>query len=209
MVFTRSGKYFFHNPKTGQSAWIPPENVLKVLKENFTLTEREMFFDPFYQKEDVDISEGEISRHEHYDAHNIEDISPVIKEKVKVKTKSLDCTAEDEFKLYLLKHSIDPFAPWPTIQSLHATSPQFQAIPSERLRQDLFAEVCPILIEIRREETKKKLDGAKEWWNNILANYKYKMNWLQLLKTKLKGNPKFNLLNEKECEKEFKAVWSV
>lgn len=207
LVFTRFGKYFFHNSQTGQVSWIPPQNVLKVLKENFTPTEREMFFDPFHHVEERELEEDYNNNSitdtdtDTYDNNNNDNTV----EEFNYKFKDSISTAEDEFKLYLLKNLIDPFASWSTIQSLHSHSSQFQSIPSEKRRQDLFSQVCPILIQMHREETKKKLEEAKDWWKNILISYKYQMNWFQLLK-KLKGNSKFKLLNEKECEKEFKSV---
>ena len=157
-----------------------------------------MFFDPFHQAEESEEEDHGITDTETSSDNTVEDVNYKSKD-------SNSAAAEDEFKLYLLKNSIDPFASWSTIQSLHSHSPQFQSIPSEKRRQELFSQVCPILIQMHREETKKKLEEAKEWWKNILINYKDKMNWFQLVK-KLKGHSKFKLLNEKECEKEFKSI---
>lgn len=112
--------------------------------------------------------------------------------------------AEDQFKLYLLKNQVDPFAPWPKILSAHSSSPEFSSVPSDKRRQDLFAQVCPLLIEQRRELNRKQLQEAKDWWEEVKQdNWRNNCPWFQVLK-KIKGNPKFSLLNEKECEKEYK-----
>lgn len=170
-----------------------------------------MFFDPFYQEEE----EGdEVSEHEIEDDREIEAVKDRVEQDIQGYSHNNnnpnDSTAvlEDEFKLYLLKNPVDPFAPWPTILSLHSTSPQFQAIPSDKRRQDLFAQVCPILIDQKREETRKKRAEAEKWWDEVKGEYlKLGWQWFQVIK-KVKGHAKFSLLNEKECEKEYKNLFN-
>ena len=223
LIFTSLGKYFFFNCKTGERCWIPPESVINILKEKFSPSKREMFFDPFYQGEGEEGEDGDINWEESEDeAGNVlnddtEDFElkekpqnnqSVIYNNIKIKYKessnAVDSSLEDDFKLYLLKHSVDPFAPWPTILSLHSSSPQFKAILSDKRRQDLFAQVCPVLIEQKREEGKRKVIEANKWWDEVKGEYlKLGWQWFQVIK-KIKGNTKFSLLNEKECEKEYK-----
>lgn len=165
-----------------------------------------MFFDPFYQEEEDD----DVSEHEIEDDKEMEAVKDSAEQEQDNQEHSHDSTAvlEDEFKLYLLKNSVDPFAPWPTILSLHSTSPQFQAIPSDKRRQDLFAQVCPNLIEQKREETTKKRAEAEKWWDEVKGEYlKMGWQWFQVIK-KVKRHAKFSLLNEKECEKEYKNLFN-
>lgn len=184
-----------------------------------------MFYDPFYQEEpdfeDFEGVDGEEGSEEEIEEECVDLNEDDSSETVNNHRNHESCSnqnsndnyndqeeMEAEFKLYLLKHSVDPFAPWPTILSLHSHSPQFQAIPSDKRRQDLFAQVCPILIEHKRAETKRKADEAKKWWDGCREEYlKLRWNWFQVIK-KVKGNPNFALLNEKECEKEYKALFN-
>ena len=241
LIFTSLGKYFFFNCKTGERCWIPPESVIKTLKEKFSPSKREMFFDPFYQGEGEEEGEGEGEGEGDDDINGEEDDDingeesdddkdnvlnddlkdfelketpqnnqSVIYNKIKIQPKEssnvVDSLLEDDFKLYLLKHSVDPFSPWPTILSLHSSSPQFKAIPSDKRRQDLFAQICPVLIEQKREEGKKKVIEANKWWDEVKGEYlKLGWQWFQVIK-KIKGNTKFSYLNEKECEKEYKNL---
>lgn len=192
LVFTSLGKYFFHNKQSGERCWIPPQSVLSTLQDQSEM-KMSVLFDPFHIEEDIVESDNEY----HVENSQIQ--------ATKTNNSVDNEEAENEFKVYLLKNLVDPFAPWPTILALHSASPQFQAIPSDKRKQDLFASVCPLLIESRREESKKKLDGAREWWNGVMTDcLRDKSGWLQVLK-KVKGNTKFCLLNEKECEKEYRA----
>ena len=194
LVFTRTGRYFFYNEQSGERCWIPPVEVVELIKKSFGPTKMEMFFDPFYVEEESE-SEEEFEESEESEEESIE---------VDFLTKKSDTDTEDEFKLYLLKNSIDPFAPWPTILAAHSSSPEFVAIPSDRHRQDLFNQVCPLLIEQKREITRKKLKEAGDWWQQIKEeNWRIGATWFQVLK-KVKGNQKFALLNEKDCEKDYK-----
>jgi hypothetical protein len=208
LIFTSLGKYFFFNSKTGERCWIPPETILKMIKEKFFTSKFEMFFDPFHQ-------EGEFEEFEEFDedsgsfeSDNVTD-NDIVNDTLTLTTqKSQDDLIEDEFKLYLLKNSVDPFAPWPTILSLHSSSPQFQAIPSDKRRQQIFSQVCPILIEQKREDNKKKLAEAEKWWDEVKSEYlKLGWQWFQVIK-KVKGNSKFSLLKEKDCEKEYKKLFN-
>lgn len=157
-----------------------------------------MFFDPFYEGEELEESEEEESR-EYGDENDL-----VHGQSINSKRSHENSEVEDQFKLYLLKNNVDPFSPWPKILSIHSSSPEFLAIPSDKRRQDLFAQICPVLIENKREITKKNLMEAKEWWETIKReNWREGLTWFQVIK-KVKGNPKFALLNEKECEKEYK-----
>ena len=118
--------------------------------------------------------------------------------------------AEDEFKIYISKHLIDPFLPWPTILSVHGTSPQFMAIPSDKRRQEIFSQLCPLLIEAKRAEKASKIEEARNWWNEfIIEPVANRMTWFLLLK-RIKDSQKysklFSLLNERDCEKEYKNL---
>ena len=184
-----------------------------------------MFFDPFHvediEEENGDEEEEEESAVDMYmneDKDNVEILDLNLNLNLKMFNKDKDEyefdhkneksnkeEEEDNFKLYLLKNEIDPFAPWPSILSLHQLSPEFLAIPADKRRQDLFAQVCPLLIQQHRDKTKKMTDQAKEWWTGIKReNWEINATWFQVIK-KIKGNAKFALLNEKECEKEYKS----
>lgn len=207
LVFTSLGKYFFYNKQTEERCWIPPESVLNALKDQ-SENQLNFLFDPFHIEED---EEDEDDNDNLCDNKFDEGITSNTKDSTNsdLKDSAVNHTVSEEvenaFKVYLLKNSVDPFAPWPKILSIHSQSSQFQAISSDKRKQELFTSVCPILIEMRREESKKKLSDAKTWWTEVMnENLKDKIGWFQVLK-KVQRNPKFALLNEKDCEKEYKA----
>ena len=198
LVFTRSGKYFFYNDQSGERCWIPPVDVIDLMKKTLGPTKIDQFFDPFYVEE-----EEEEEEEEEFVVSESEDSSNCTGNRREASDPKNN-EAEDEFKVYLLKNSLDPFSPWPKILEAHSSSPEFVAIPSDRRRQDLFTQVCPLLIEQKRELTRKRLEDAKEWWRRIKEdNWRSGASWFQVIKN-VKGSPKFALLNEKECEKEYK-----
>ena len=161
----------------------------------------ELFFDPFH------IEDEEFNESYNEDNENSEDNGDSKDNEDNdflAQSQADSQLLEDQFKLYLLKNSVDPFAPWPSILSSHGSAPEFLAIPSDRRRQDLFKQVCPLLIDQKREHSRKKLEEAKEWWRQVKEeNWRVNASWFQVIK-KVKGNQKFALLNEKECEKEYK-----
>jgi hypothetical protein len=214
LVFTHSGRYFFHNSITNQRSWLPPNELLNSINEHFTPTRKLEFFDNSINDERDDdnlIDEEEESDDEENDDSESDDNESSSDTSDSNDNESCNnnvpnassIDAEDEFKLYLLKQFINPFDPWSLISSQHASSPQFQAIPSDKRRQDLFAQTCPVLISMRRERSLE----AQNWWKQILKESSdNRLTWPQVLNGKLKQNQRlFSLLNEKECEKEFKG----
>ncbi|NBO24992.1 MAG: hypothetical protein EBU93_07170 [Chlamydiae bacterium] len=206
------GKYFFFNSKTGSRSWIPPESVLSNLVELFEANPglKQNLFDPF-NFEDEEIEE-ELSGADEVDDHSSEDVDGSSEQVSLNDNKMNNEAAEDEFKIYLMKNSIDPFAPWPTILSLHGASPQFLAVPSDKRRQEIFSQLCPLLIEAKRAEKAKKIEEARSWWTECIKEpVAKKMSWFLLLK-RIKDSQKhskmFSLLNEKDCEKEYKNLIS-
>ena len=209
LIFTSSGKYFFYNDQSGERCWIPPVEVIEFIKKSSR--NMEFFFDPFH------IEDEEFNESDNEDSENSEDNKDSKDNEDNGESRDIEAQShdhaqsradsqllEDQFKLYLLKNSVDPFAPWPSILSSHGSSPEFLAIPSDRRRQDLFKQVCPLLIDQKRENSRRKLEEAKEWWRQVKEeNWRVNASWFQVTK-KVKGNQKFALLNEKECEKEYK-----
>ena len=196
LIFTSSGKYFFYNDQSGERCWIPPVEVTEFIKKSSRNIE--LFFDPFHIEDEESI-ESDKDIEDNGDSGDNDSQA-----QVQVKDQTDSQFLEDQFKLYLLKNSVDPFAPWPSILSSHGSAPEFLAIPSDRRRQDLFKQVCPLLIDQKREHSRKKLEEAKEWWRQVKEeNWRVNASWFQVIK-KVKGNQKFALLNEKECEKEYK-----
>lgn len=217
IVFTKLGKYFFHNPSLKQRSWIPPDSVLKVLNEKMSPLGKEMFFDPFCEEEILIFSSSEAENDqdsESKDGIQESESESETQTECKISLNNISYSkskseptvskeqVEQEYKELLVNESIDPFAQWSSITEKLSSFPQFNAVSSEKRRQEIFEQVCPLLIVKKREEKSKLLCEAKTWWNDL--NKSAGKSWLEFSKN-IKSDKRFALLDQKECEKQYKA----
>lgn len=186
------GRYFFWNPSSAETCWIPPEALLKHLKEAFSATKREMLFDPFCDEDNEDNDDVEKE-----DAKQPSEQSKPVKSAAEINT---------EFKDLLLAKEVDPFAPWPSIAAALKDESAFLAVQSDKKRQELLAECCPQLIAIRKAKKEREVAEAQCWFDDQCARLKASgVHWIDALRKLSTDKKRFSLLNVKECEKRYKG----
>lgn len=188
-----AGKYFFWNPISGDRSWLPKEWLLSHLRTAFTATRREMLFDPFCEEEVFIDDKGNES----------DGIDESIREVEERPQRSIQELEEDFIKL-LLEREVDAFASWPAITALLGGEPAFQAITSDKRRQELLSQCCPQLIASKKAKKEAELRAAMEWFEGEVAVLvERNVHWMDALR-RLKGDPRFGLLNLKESEQFYK-----
>ncbi len=170
--------------------WLPPDHLLKHLKESFTATRREMLFDPFCEEAENDEEEAE--------EENGEEEVPAgpVKSAIEI---------NEEFKSFLIEREVDPFASWSVIAESFKNERVFRAVASEKKRQELLAECCPQLVALKRAKKEKEVLQAKTWFEEEMRRMKGNgVHWIDALR-KFSADKRFALLNLKECEKQYKS----
>lgn len=201
VVFTRSGRYFFHNPTQRLRTWLPLAPLLTLLQTRLTDDQRAILFDPFSDEEVL------ISADEDEDKDEDETLALSLatfeQDNDPRTVADSQIVAEETFKTLLVDRDVDPFAPWPDICAQLTGEPAFVAVTTERRRQELFASLCPMLIEKRRALRTVKLQEAQAWWQTVVQTARRGQSWIDFSR-KLRLDRRFSLLNAKECERDFK-----
>ena len=221
LVFTRSGKYFFHDTIEKISKWKPSENLFEYLQQ-LPNDKIQSLFDP----ENEYVPEDENSERD-------EDLEKVCEEyfegkdglekdgsmevhqarQNKAKTEKIWSSkkeheqAIENFKSLLRNFNFDPFSSWSDICMQLAEEPLYQAIPTDKERKSIFDDLCPELTKLARNRRMGQIDEAQRSWKNLLHNltlYTASSSWVEFSRG-IKKECWYKLLDNKMMEKEYRA----
>lgn len=159
-----------------------------------------MLFDPFCEEEVfIDSSEDDSGESVDLGDSGVDEYRPAL-----VTPQKSTREVEDEFVKLLLEKEVDAFASWPAITALLNAEPAFQAISSDKRRQELLSQCCPQLIALKKAKKEAELQASKVWFEQeVELLVGRNVHWMDALR-RLKGDSRFGLLNLKECEQYYK-----
>lgn len=200
LVFTRSGRYFFHDTVDRYSKWRAPDHLLEYLA-SLSEERRALLFDPKSNFEPETVSELQeheepsIEYEEDYiveeassdgdsggdqEDYIVEDETIPIGEastsaqpspKPQWSSKEEHTLAITRFRDLLLNTpKVDPFMPWSILSAQLSTDARWQAIPTDRERKALFDGLCPQLAERARQQRRQQMEEATTAWSETLAH---------------------------------------
>jgi hypothetical protein len=221
LVFTKLGRYYFHDTVEGLAKWQPPEHLLEYLLD-MPHERRDLLFNPHREyiieeafeaspSEDEYIVEEEEEEQNEEEEKDGGETEPVYQPPTSLREPRQDPeghrVAVESFRQFLLSSQLDPFQSWDNIKQTLSADPSYHGIRTERERKLIFDSVCPILVERFRKIRDAKREKAEQQWQETLCALtlvKAPITWTEYNR-QIRKESFYQLLNPKAMEKQYRV----